>query len=142
MTHFQKEANRMIQDLTRGNPASLIVKFALPLLIGNLFQQLYQVSDIIIVGRLISVDALAALGASGTDIFRYSAGNARFYRRPDRYYRAAIRCPRRKRRAPFRYPFAESLHYPQFHFYLAAACFPAPDSPLDERPRKHYGRRL
>lgn len=59
----------MIQDLTRGNPASLIVKFALPLLIGNLFQQLYQVSDIIIVGRLISVDALAALGASAPIFF-------------------------------------------------------------------------
>ena len=59
----------MIQDLTRGNPASLIVKFAVPLLIGNLFQQLYQVSDIIIVGRLISVDALAALGASAPIFF-------------------------------------------------------------------------
>ena len=59
----------MIQDLTRGNPASLIVKFALPLLIGNIFQQLYQVSDIIIVGRLISVDALAALGASAPIFF-------------------------------------------------------------------------
>lgn len=59
----------MIQDLTRGNPASLIVKFALPLLIGNLFQQLYQVSDIIIVSRLISVDALAALGASAPIFF-------------------------------------------------------------------------
>ena len=59
----------MIQDLTRGNPASLIIKFALPLLLGNIFQQLYQISDIIIVGRLISVDALAALGASAPIFF-------------------------------------------------------------------------
>ena len=59
----------MIQDLTRGNPFSLIIKFAFPLLIGNLFQQLYQISDIIIVGRLISVEALAALGASAPIFF-------------------------------------------------------------------------
>lgn len=54
----------MINDLTVGNPIKLIIKFALPLLIGNLFMQLYQISDMIIVGRLINVDALAAIGAS------------------------------------------------------------------------------
>lgn len=59
----------MIQELTRGHPASLIVKFALPLLIGNIFQQLYQISDIVIVGRLIGVEALAALGASAPIFF-------------------------------------------------------------------------
>lgn len=59
----------MIQELTRGNPAKLIVKFALPLLIGNIFQQLYQVVDIIIVGRLIGVDALAAVGSSSPIFF-------------------------------------------------------------------------
>lgn len=65
----------MIQDLTRGNPASLIVKFALPLLIGNLFQQLYQVSDIIIVGRL-SVSTHWPPWQRRHRLFRYSAGNA------------------------------------------------------------------
>ena len=54
----------MINDLTVGNPIKLIIKFALPLLIGNLFMQLYQISDMIIVGRLFNVDALAAIGAS------------------------------------------------------------------------------
>ncbi len=54
----------MINDLTTGNPVKLIIKFALPLLIGNLFMQLYQISDMIIVGRLINVQALAAIGAS------------------------------------------------------------------------------
>jgi len=54
----------MINDLTVGHPLKLIVKFALPLLIGNLFLQLYQISDMIIVGHLISVNALAAIGAS------------------------------------------------------------------------------
>jgi len=54
----------MINDLTTGNPIKLIIKFALPLLIGNLFMQLYQISDMIIVGRLINIQALAAIGAS------------------------------------------------------------------------------
>ena len=54
----------MINDLTIGSPIKLIIKFALPLLIGNLFMQLYQISDMVIVGRLINVQALAAIGAS------------------------------------------------------------------------------
>ena len=54
----------MINDLTTGNPLTLIIKFAIPLLLGNLFMQLYQVSDMLIVGHLISVEALAAIGAS------------------------------------------------------------------------------
>ena len=59
----------MIQDMTSGNPTKLIVKFAIPLLIGNVFQQLYNISDIIIVGRLIGVNALAAVGASAPVYF-------------------------------------------------------------------------
>ena len=54
----------MINDLTVGHPLKLIVQFALPLLLGNLFMQLYQVSDMMIVGHLINVNALAAIGAS------------------------------------------------------------------------------
>ncbi len=54
----------MTNDLTIGNPLKLIIKFAIPLLLGNLFLQLYQISDMIIVGRLISNDALSAIGAS------------------------------------------------------------------------------
>lgn len=54
----------MINDLTVGNPLKLIIRFAIPLLLGNLFMQLYQISDMIIVGHLISVNALAAIGAS------------------------------------------------------------------------------
>lgn len=59
----------MINDLTVGNPLKLIIKFAIPLLIGNLFLQLYQISDMIIVGHLISVEALAAIGASAPIYF-------------------------------------------------------------------------
>lgn len=59
----------MIQEMTHGNPLKLIVRFAIPLLIGNMVQQLYHISDIIIVGRLISVNALAAVGASAPVYF-------------------------------------------------------------------------
>lgn len=53
----------MIKSMTEGNPLSLLIPFMVPLLIGNIFQQLYNISDIIIVGRLIGIDALAAVGA-------------------------------------------------------------------------------
>ena len=55
----------MIQDLTRGNPASLIVKFAVPLLIGNLFQQLYNMVDTWVVGNYVSNEAFSAVGTVG-----------------------------------------------------------------------------
>ena len=53
-----------MQNMTMGNPLRLIVMFSIPLLISNLFQQLYSISDIILVGRLIGVKALAAVGAA------------------------------------------------------------------------------
>ena len=53
-----------MKDLTVGNEAKLIFKFALPMVLGNLFQQLYSVIDRIIVGRFIDDTALAAVGAS------------------------------------------------------------------------------
>jgi len=59
----------LMQDMTSGNPLRLIIKFAIPLLIGNIFQQLYSISDIIIVGRLIGVNALAAVGVSAPLFF-------------------------------------------------------------------------
>ena len=52
-----------MQDMTKGRPLGLILWFALPLLISNLFQQLYSISDVILVGRFIGVNALAAVGA-------------------------------------------------------------------------------
>lgn len=55
----------MKQDLTKGNILKQIVWFAIPLLIGNLFQQLYNTVDSIIVGNYVGKNALAAVGASG-----------------------------------------------------------------------------
>ena len=56
----------MTKNLTVGPPLRLIILFTLPLLVGNLFQQLYAVTDAMVVGRLLGVDALAAVGASGS----------------------------------------------------------------------------
>ncbi len=52
------------QDMTVGNPTSVILKFAVPLLIGNLAQQLYSTVDAIIVGQYVGDSALAAVGAA------------------------------------------------------------------------------
>jgi len=53
-----------IKDMTSGSPLKLIVSFALPLMVGNIFQQLYTVVDTMVVGKALGVDALAALGAT------------------------------------------------------------------------------
>ena len=63
----------MIQNMTSGNPVKLIIQFTIPLLIGNVFQQLYSISDIIIVGRLLGVNSLAAVGAPGPLFFHLIA---------------------------------------------------------------------
>lgn len=59
----------MEKDMTKGSPLPLILKFTLPLLIGNVFQQLYNMADTIIVGRYVSADALGAVGSTGTIMF-------------------------------------------------------------------------
>lgn len=56
-------------DMTKGNPTKLIIKFVIPLIIGNVFQQFYSMVDTIIVGRFVGVQALAAVGATGTISF-------------------------------------------------------------------------
>ena len=53
-----------IRDMTTGKPLPLIISFALPLMVGNIFQQLYTVVDAQVVGTVEGVSALAALGAS------------------------------------------------------------------------------
>ena len=59
----------MAKNLTQGRPAKLIFFFALPLFIGNLFQQIYNMADTLIVGRTIGVTALAGVGSTGSLLF-------------------------------------------------------------------------
>ena len=56
----------MTKDLTQGSPMGLIVRFALPTLLGMLFQQLYNMVDTMIVGKLLGASALAAVGSTGS----------------------------------------------------------------------------
>ena len=56
----------MTKDLTTGSPMRLILGFALPTLLGMLFQQLYNMMDTMIVGKLLGATALAAVGSTGS----------------------------------------------------------------------------
>ena len=56
--------NAQTRDLTTGKPLPLLVSFSLPLMIGNVFQQMYTVVDTAVVGKALGVGALAALGAA------------------------------------------------------------------------------
>ena len=52
-------------DMTEGSIPRLLITFALPLMVGNIFQQLYNTVDSIIVGNFVSKQALAAVGCTG-----------------------------------------------------------------------------
>lgn len=57
------------KELTKGNPYKLILLFMLPIFIGNAFQQMYMLVDSLIVGRIIGLNALAAVSAAAPLIF-------------------------------------------------------------------------
>lgn len=59
----------MARTLTTGRPWRVILAFSVPLLIGNVVQQLYQFADAVVVGRWLGVEALAAVGATGSLLF-------------------------------------------------------------------------
>lgn len=61
----EKPKNRLSMDLTKGKPIKMIMLFMLPLLIGNIFQQLYSMADTIIVGRTLGSAALSGVGSTG-----------------------------------------------------------------------------
>lgn len=62
---FYVRGNVMEQDMTKGSPFRLIIRFMIPIILGNIFQMLYNVMDTVIVGRFVGVQALAAVGATG-----------------------------------------------------------------------------
>lgn len=59
----------MERDMTVGSPGKMIMQFTFPLFIGNVFQQLYNMADTIIVGKFVGANALAAVGSTGTIMF-------------------------------------------------------------------------
>ena len=58
-----------VMDMTTGNPYSLMLRFALPVFFSQVFQQLYNTADALIVGKYLGTNALAAVTSSGTLIF-------------------------------------------------------------------------
>ena len=59
----------MVKNLTEGKPLKLLFFFALPMVIGNFFQQLYNMVDSMVVGKFVGEDALAAVGSSFPVVF-------------------------------------------------------------------------
>jgi putative MATE family efflux protein len=58
-----------INDMTQGNPMRLIIAFAIPMLIGSIFQSLYNTVDSAVLGRFVGAQALAGIGATGSTTF-------------------------------------------------------------------------
>lgn len=56
-------------DMTSGNPMRIILSFTIPIFIGNVFQQFYNMADAVIVGKFVGTKALAAVGSTGTIMF-------------------------------------------------------------------------
>lgn len=63
----------MVRDMTAGSPSKILVTFALPMILGNVFQQLYNIVDSVVVGNFVGSDALAAVGASYPVTFLFIA---------------------------------------------------------------------
>lgn len=62
-----------VTDMTTGSPVRHIILFAIPALIGNVFQQIYNIADSVIVGRFVGANALAAVGATASVTFMFFA---------------------------------------------------------------------
>lgn len=64
-------AKEYVLDMTKGNETSLLLRFTLPMLVGNIFQQFYNMVDSIIVGRFVGTNALGAVGSVGSITFMF-----------------------------------------------------------------------
>lgn len=68
-THTLSHSSSQVKDMTVGNPYKLMLNFALPIFFSDLFQQLYNTADALIVGRFLGTESLAAVTSSGPLIF-------------------------------------------------------------------------
>ena len=62
---------KYVCDMTNGNAAGLLLRFAFPMLIGNIFQQFYNMADSVIVGKFVGSNALGAVGSVGSLNFMF-----------------------------------------------------------------------
>lgn len=67
----QMSENRYVLDMSCGNITQILLQFSVPLLVGNLFQQVYNVVDSIVVGRYLGSKALGAVGSVGMISFLF-----------------------------------------------------------------------
>ncbi len=65
MSVFAAKPARRVRDMTAGDPVRLILGFAVPMFIGDIFQQLYSMVDTMIAGHFLGDTAIAAIGATG-----------------------------------------------------------------------------
>lgn len=63
------KATKTMHDMTEGSPVKLIIQFMIPMFLGNIFQQFYNIADSIIAGQFLGVRALAAIGSTGSLMF-------------------------------------------------------------------------
>lgn len=70
--------NKFLKDMTKGTPWKLLLQFAVPLFIGNIFQQLYNMVDSIIVGNFVGPNALGAIGTTNSLTFLFIFLSSRF----------------------------------------------------------------
>ena len=66
MMEIMSKENKFLKDMTKGTPWKLLLQFAVPLFIGNIFQQLYNMVDSIIVGNFVGPNALGAIGTTNS----------------------------------------------------------------------------
>lgn len=66
MLHTKTESRTTAMDMTHGSISQLLLRFALPLLLGNLFQMFYNTVDVLVVGNFVGKEALAAVGSTGS----------------------------------------------------------------------------
>lgn len=66
-----KNVKQTSYNMTKGNPTTLLLKFAVPMIIGNIFQQFYNMVDSMVVGQFVGANALASVGATGAITFLF-----------------------------------------------------------------------
>ena len=65
---MKTNVEKRVQDMTTGSVTGHLLRFSLPLLVGNMFQQLYNMVDTIVVGHFVGANALAAVGLVGLSL--------------------------------------------------------------------------
>ena len=73
MNNGNSRKQNNVMDMTEGNITKQLMLFSVPMLLGNLFQQIYNLVDSVVVGRVVGPNALAAIGATGSVTFLFIA---------------------------------------------------------------------